>query len=121
MQTKQLPNNISIPDILNMQGQVARCYAETCFQKFATDNLQRLRGLPESELLRESKDLKTNLHHGFVATGMGDLQKGLLTVNAAKKRKAEDLPGYKATEAATSRAPQGNTVCCLSLQTYWSL
>ncbi|KAL3155223.1 Protein kinase, membrane associated tyrosine threonine 1 [Trebouxia sp. C0010 RCD-2024] len=31
---------------------------ETCFQKFVTDNLQRLRELPESELLREFKDLK---------------------------------------------------------------
>lgn len=70
MQTKQLPYNISIPDMLNMQGQVARCYAETCFQNFVTDNLQRLRGLPESELLREFKDLKINLRQGFVATGM---------------------------------------------------
>ena len=39
---QQLPRHISIPDILNMQGQVARCYAETCFQKFVSDNLQRL-------------------------------------------------------------------------------
>ena len=28
---QQLPKHVSIPDILNMQGQVARCYAETCF------------------------------------------------------------------------------------------
>lgn len=63
--------------MLNMQGQVARCYAQTCFQKFVTDNLQRLRGLPESELLRELKHLKINLQQGFVATGMGDLQKRL--------------------------------------------
>ncbi|DBA98571.1 TPA: hypothetical protein ACH3X1_014374 [Trebouxia sp. C0004] len=42
---QQLPRHISIPDILNMQGQVARCYAETCFQKFVSDNLQRLREL----------------------------------------------------------------------------
>ncbi len=77
--------------MLNMQGQVARCYAGTCFQKFVTDSLQRLRGLPESELLRELKDVKINLQQGFVATGMGDLQKGLLTVDAAKKRKAEHV------------------------------
>lgn len=37
----------------------------------------------------EFKDLKVNLRQGFVATGVGDLQKGLLTVDAAKKRKAE--------------------------------
>ncbi|DBB11838.1 TPA: PR domain zinc finger protein 1 [Trebouxia sp. C0006] len=72
-------------------GQVARCYAGTCFQKFVTDSLQRLRGLPESELPWELKDLKINLQQGFVATGMGDLQKGLLTVDAAKKRKAEHV------------------------------
>lgn len=48
---QQLPGRISIPDILNMQGQVARCYAKTCFQKFVTDSLQRLRGLAEADLL----------------------------------------------------------------------
>ena len=65
---QQRPKNISIPDMLNMQGQVARCYAETCFQKFVIDNLECLRGLPESELLQEFKDLKINLRQGFVAT-----------------------------------------------------
>ena len=47
---QQLPRHISIPDILNMQGQVARCYAETCFQKFVSDNLQRPEGLARSRL-----------------------------------------------------------------------
>ena len=28
----QLPDCVSIPDVLNMQGQVARCYAEACLQ-----------------------------------------------------------------------------------------
>ena len=32
---QQLPRHISIPDILNMQGQVARCYAETCFKSLS--------------------------------------------------------------------------------------
>ncbi len=86
---QQLPGHISIPDILNMQGQVARCYAETCFQKFVSDNLQRLRELSERELVKEFLDLKLNLRQGFVSTGMGDLQTKLLTVNEAKKRKAD--------------------------------
>jgi len=54
---RQLPGRISIPDMLNMQGQVARCYAKTCFQKFITDNLQRLRELSEQDLCKEFKDL----------------------------------------------------------------
>ena len=41
---QQLPRHISIPDMLDMQGQVTRCYAETSLQKFVSDNLQRLRG-----------------------------------------------------------------------------
>ena len=86
---QQLPRHISIPDILNMQGQVARCYAETCFQKFVSDNLQRLRDLPEADLIKEFAGLKLNLRQGFVSTGMGDLQGKLLTVAEAKKRKAE--------------------------------
>ena len=86
---QQLPRHISIPDILNMQGQVARCYAETCFQKFVSDNLQRLRDLPEADLIKEFAGLKLNLRQGFVSTGMGDLQGKLLTVGEAKKRKAE--------------------------------
>lgn len=88
---QQLPGHISIPDMLNMQGQVARCYAETCFQKFITDNLQRLRELSEPDLLSESKDLKLNLRQGFVSTGIGDLQSKLLTIDDAKQRKAEQV------------------------------
>lgn len=86
---QQLPGHVSISDMLNMQGQVARCYAETCFHKYAADNLQRLRGLPEPELIAEFRDLKLNLRQGFVSTGMGDLYQKLLTVDEAKKRKAE--------------------------------
>ena len=91
---QQLPGHVSIPDMLNMQGQVTRCYAETCFHKFVTDNLQRLRGLSESELHKKFKELKINLRQGFVSTGMGDLQHDLLTVyyvGDAKKRKAEQV------------------------------
>ena len=88
---QQLPGHISIPDMLNMQGQVARCYAETCFHKFIADNLQRLRGLTEPVLLTEFKDLKLNLRQGFVSTGMGDLRGKLLTIEDAKKRKAEQV------------------------------
>ncbi|KAL3134269.1 hypothetical protein ABBQ38_006533 [Trebouxia sp. C0009 RCD-2024] len=84
-----LPRHISIPDILNMQGQVARCYAETCFQKFVSDNLQHLRGLSEADLVKEFAGLKLNLRQGLVSTDMGDLQSKLLTVAEAKKRKAE--------------------------------
>jgi hypothetical protein len=63
-----------------MQGQVARCYAETCFQKFVSDNLQRLMGLPETDLIKEFAGLKLNLRQGFVSTGMGDLQSKMLPV-----------------------------------------
>ena len=85
-QQQQLPKHISIPDVLSMQGQVARCYAETCFQKYINDNLQRLRDLSEASLCKELKDLKLNLRQGFVSTGMGDLK--ILPVAEAKKRKA---------------------------------
>ena len=86
---QQLPGSISIPDVLNMQGQVARCYAETCFQKFVSDNLQRLRGLTEPDLIKEFASLKLNLRQGFVSTGMGDLQAKMLTLEEAKKRRDE--------------------------------
>ena len=65
--------------------QVAKCYAETCFQKFVIDNLQRLKGLREPELLTESKELKINLRQGFVSTGTDDLQHTVLTADKAKK------------------------------------
>lgn len=86
---QQLPQHISIPDILNMQGQVARCYAETCLQKFVNDNLHRLRGLAEADLMKEFTQLKLNLRQGFVSTGMGDLLDKTLTLAEAKKRKAD--------------------------------
>ncbi|DBA76177.1 TPA: hypothetical protein ACH3X1_009906 [Trebouxia sp. C0004] len=76
-----------------MQGQVARCYAETCFQKFIGDNLQRLRASAEADLIREFAQLKLNLRQGFVSTGMGDLQSKLLTVAEAKKHKVDKFIG----------------------------
>ena len=84
-----LTGRISVPDLLNMQGQVARCYAETCFHKFLTDNLQRLRESSQQDLIKEFKELKLNLRQGFVSTGMGDLKTKLLTVTEAKKRKSD--------------------------------
>lgn len=67
----QLPRHISIPDILNMQGQVARCYVETCFQQFASNNLQRPRGLAEADLIKGFAGLKLNLRQGFVSPDIG--------------------------------------------------
>ena len=57
--------------------------------KVFSDNLQRLRDLPETYLIKEFTQLKLNLRQGFVTTGMGDLQGKLLTVAEAKKRKAD--------------------------------
>ena len=74
-----------------MQGQVARCYAETCFQKFVSDNLQRLRALAEVDLIKEFTQLKLNLRQGYVSTGMGDLQTKMLTLAEEKKRKADTV------------------------------
>ena len=108
---QQLPRHISIPDILNMQGQVARCYAETCFQKFVSDNLQRLRDLPEADLIKEFTQLKLNLRQGFVSTGMGDLQSKLLTLDEAKKRKA-DVDVQKRKQRKLLEAEQPKTIEC---------
>lgn len=90
-QRQQVPAQISIPDLLDMQGQVARCYAETCFQKFITDNLQRLRDMPGTELIQEFEGLKVNMRQGFVLTGMSDLQTKMLTIGEAQKRKKEQI------------------------------
>ena len=108
---QQLPRHVSIPDILNMQGQVARCYAETCFQKFVSDNLQRLRGLSEADLIKEFAGLKLNLRQGFVSTG--DLQSKLLTVAEAKKHKAGiELQSRKQQRLLQTEQPK--TVKCMA-------
>lgn len=108
---QQLPGHISIPDILNMQGQVARCYAETCFHRFVSDNLQRLRQLPERDLIKEFTNLKLNLRQGFVSTGMGDLQTKLLAVEEAKKRKA-DMDVQKRKQQKLLQAEQPRAIEC---------
>ena len=90
MQTKQLPYNISIPDMLNMQGQVARCYAETCFQ-----NLRHGQPTAPERATRVRAAAGVQGFEDKLATGFccnwHDLQKGLLTVDAAKNRKAEHI------------------------------
>ena len=108
---QQLPRHISIPDILNMQGQVARCYAKTCFQKFVSDNLQRLRDLPEADLIKEFTQLKLNLRQGFVSTGMGDLQTKILTLKEAKKRKA-DIGLQRRKQQKLLQAEQPSAIEC---------
>ncbi|KAL3163311.1 hypothetical protein ABBQ32_009702 [Trebouxia sp. C0010 RCD-2024] len=40
-------------DMLNMNGQLARCYAKECFLVFVNVNLQHLSGLLEAELDKE--------------------------------------------------------------------
>ena len=100
------------PDMLNMQGQVVRCYAETCFQKFITDNLQRLRELSEQDLCKEFKDLKLNLRQGFVSTGMGDLQNKLLTVAEAKKRKGDQDTHSRKQQKLLLQAEQPRAIEC---------
>ena len=102
---QQLPRHISNPDILNMQGQVARCYAETCFQKFVNENLRRLRGLSEQELIIEFAELKLNLKQGFVSSGMGDLQKQTLTAKEASKRKKDQIVARKTRQKLLQAEP----------------
>lgn len=80
---------VSIPDILNMPGQVARCFADACLEKFVRDNLQQLRSLRETDLIKEFTQMKLNLRQGFVSTGMGDLQSKMPSGKKAKKRKAD--------------------------------
>ena len=109
----QLPRHISILDILNMQGQVARCYAETCFQKFVSNNLQRLRELSEADLIKEFACLKLNLRQGFVSTGMGDLQSKLLTAAEAKKRKA-DIELRSRQQQKLLQAKQPRSIECIA-------
>ena len=110
-QQQQLPGHISIPDMLNMQGQVARCYAETCFQKFVSDNLQRLRELSERDLIKEFLHLKLNLRQGFVSTGMGDLKTKMLTIEEAKKRKT-DIDVQKRKQRKLLQAEQPKAIEC---------
>ncbi|KAL3131745.1 hypothetical protein ABBQ38_007464 [Trebouxia sp. C0009 RCD-2024] len=94
-----------------MQGQVARCYAETCLQKVVSDNLQRLRGLADADLLKEFTQLKLNLRQGFVSTGMGDLQTKMLTLKEAKKRKA-DTESHNKKQQRLLQAEQPRAIEC---------
>ncbi|DBA74200.1 TPA: hypothetical protein ACH3X1_010994 [Trebouxia sp. C0004] len=107
----QLKGRVSIPDLLNLQGQVARCYAETCFHKFVTDNLQRPRELSQQDLIKEFKELKLNLRQGFVSTGMGDLKTKLLTVAEAKKRKS-DADTQRKKQQKLMQADQPEAIEC---------
>jgi len=83
------PTRYFLLDLCN--SVTARCYAETCFQKFVGDNLQPLRELAEADLIKEFTHLKLNLRQGFVSTGMGDVQTKMLTPTEANKRKAHQV------------------------------
>ena len=96
-----------------MQGQVTRCYAETCLQNFISNNLLCLTELPETDLIKEFAQQKLNLRQGFVTTGMGDLQSKLLTVAEAKKRKA-DADVQKRKQRRLLEAEQPLAVECVA-------
>lgn len=82
-----LPKSMSIPDILNLQGQIARGYAETCFREMINSDLERLSGMHEAELYQEFRLMKDRLRDCFEKTGMGNLQKQVLSLDEANKRK----------------------------------
>ena len=101
---QQLPRHISIPDILNMQGQVARCYAETCFQKFVSDNLQRLRtarGRPDQGVCWAQAKAEAGVRvywHGGSAKQAADSNRG----KEAQSR--HSITKQEAAETAAARA-----------------
>ena len=76
---------------------------------FVSENLQRLRDLPEADVIKEFIQLKLNLRQGFVSIGMGDLQTRTLTVTEAKKRKAEiGLQSKKQQKLLQAEQPKKN-------------
>ena len=106
---QQLPKHVSIPDILNMQGQVARCYAETCFQKFIGENLQRLRDLAEARsdkrvhTIQAKPEARICVHwHGRFTDKAADNGRG------KEAQSIHTVAKQKAAKAAAGRAAQGN-------------
>lgn len=111
-----LPQAISIPDILNLQGQIARGYAETCFKQMISDDLERLSKMREMEIFQEFTLMKDKLRECFEKTGMGALQSQVLGLNEAKKRKqtkdnTEALPSTKKPKALTHHKQQKLITC----------
>ncbi|KAA6418396.1 MAG: hypothetical protein FRX49_11652 [Trebouxia sp. A1-2] len=68
-----------------------RLIAKSTMEKAEHFQDWRLRSLSQQDLIKEFAELKLNLRQGFVSTGMGDLQSKLLTIDDAKKRKAEHV------------------------------
>ena len=86
-QKHQLPKSITIPDILNLQGQIARGYAETSFREMISQDLERLRKMREFELFQELKLMKNRWRHWFEMSGTGKFQDQVLSLEKAKARK----------------------------------
>lgn len=95
----QLPNKMSIPDILNLSGQVARGFAETSYREMISSDLERLQSLRSFELKHELNLMKNKLRKSFEMLGMGQLQKQVLSLGEAIARKAAKAKAKIGTKA----------------------
>ena len=82
-----LPNHMSIPDFLDLNGQVARAYAENVFRQTIYDEREQLRKLSMRGLTDRMNAIGRSLRTGFCGTGMGELQGKMLTLKDAREHK----------------------------------
>ena len=82
-----MPQSVTIPDILNLQGQIARAYAEISFKEMIREDMEQLRKMREFELFHELKLMRNRLRQSFEMSGMGNLQDQVLSLEGAKARK----------------------------------
>ena len=107
-QKNGLPNYMSIPDFLDLNGQVARSYAENVFRQRIYDERERLQQLSMQALKSKMNAIGASLRQGFCGTGMGDLRTKMLPVKAARQHKrkfAEERKGNLLKAAPPQAAP----------------
>lgn len=105
-----LPQSVSIPDILNLQGQIARGYAEISFKEMIREDMERLRRMREFELFHELKLMRNRLRQSFEMSGMGDLQDHVLSLEEAKARKQAKMDAKTSVAASLPPAKKQKTL-----------
>lgn len=84
---RSLPDYMSIPDFLDLNGQVARGYAENAFRQTIFDEREVLRQVTMRELTTRMHAIGQSLREGFCNTGMGALRGRMLTIEDARQQK----------------------------------
>jgi hypothetical protein len=102
-----IPQDLSIPDMLDLDGQYVREKLEYLFAKYFKDRQDKYGEMDVEKVLFDLRRLRDKMVEFRNGVGLDDIEERMLTIDEAKKRKREYAVKRKGNQIAPSRAAAG--------------